>query len=120
MRRSLTKQERLRTRRQIDRVFEAGRKATCKGMRLAYAPNEIGHSRLAVIPARGHKNAVDRNKSRRLAREVFRSVKERVLDGYDFAIVCFPGDYRYADRQEQLLHLLSREQLLRDTPSDQN
>ncbi len=88
-------------------------------MRLAYAPNESGLSRLVVIPARGHKNAVERNRSKRLGKEVFRSVKERIVAGIDIAIICYPGDYRYADRHEQLLQLLSREHLLRATPTDQ-
>ena len=89
-------------------------------MRLAYALNGTGVSRLVVIPVRGHKNAVDRNRSKRLGKEAFRSVKERIVAGFDFAIVCYPGDYRYADRHEQLLQLLSREHLLRNTPSEQN
>lgn len=123
MRRSLTKRERLRTRREIDRVFSVGKTATCKGMRLAYASNRLSFTRLVVIPVRGHRNAVDRNRSKRLGKEAFRSVKERVVAGFDIAIVCYPGDYKYADRHEQLLQLLSggqllRAQLLRNTPSE--
>ena len=85
-------------------------------MSLAYAPNGHDFSRLVVIPARGHRNAVERNRSKRLGKEAFRSVKERILTGIDIAVVCFPGDYRYANRREQLLQLLSRGGLLRDTP----
>ena len=87
-------------------------------MRLAYAVNEFGLSRLVVIPARGHKNAVDRNRSKRFGKEAFRSVKERIVTGFDFVIVCYPGDYRYADRHEQLLQLLSLEHLLGNTATE--
>ncbi|MBU8912998.1 MAG: ribonuclease P protein component [Spirochaetales bacterium] len=113
MKRSLTKRERLRTRREIDRVFKVGKTATCRGMRLAYAVNGFGLSRLVVIPGRGHKNAVERNRSKRLGKESFRSVKERIVAGFDLVIVCHPGDYRYADRHKQMLQLLSLEHLLR-------
>lgn len=108
MKRSLTKQERLRTRREIDRVFRDGTVASCRGMRLACAPNDLEYCRIVVIPARGHKNAVARNRSKRLGREAFRSLKDRVRPGFDVAIVCYPGTYHYADRKEQLEHLLSR------------
>ena len=96
-----------------------GKTATCKGMRLAYAVNGVGLSRLVVIPARGHKNAVDRNRSKRLGKEAFRSIKERIVADFDLVIVCYPGDYRYADRHQQLLQLLSTEHLLRNPATEQ-
>ena len=118
MRKSLTKWERLRSRREIERLFKFGQTATGKGMRLAYLRKEAGPSRFVVIPRRGHKNAVERNRCKRIGKEVFRSVKDGVLAGYDIAIVCFPGDYRYADRHEQLLQLLSNANLLCGKPTE--
>jgi ribonuclease P protein component len=108
MKRSLTKQERLRSRQEIDRVFADGKGESCRGMRVVWASNGLDYSRMAVIPARGHRTAVERNKSKRLGREVFRLSKPRISPGFDFVIICYPGDYRYADRQEQFHTLLSR------------
>jgi ribonuclease P protein component len=82
-------------------------------MRLVYAPSDVEWSRLAVIPARGHRRAVDRNRTKRLAREVFRLNKHRMAGPLDIVIVCYPGDYRFVERQEQFLQLLGRERLLR-------
>jgi ribonuclease P protein component len=108
MKRSLTKQERLRSRQEIDRVFREGKAVACRGMRLVSARNGLDLSRIIVIPARGHRNAVQRNHCKRLGKEAFRIHKHRIAPGYDFAIICYPGEYRYADRQEQLLHLMLR------------
>lgn len=83
-------------------------------MRLAVAPNGRDFVRVTVIPARGHRNAVARNRSKRLAREAFRLIKHRIVPGYDFVIVCYPGEYTFADRQEQLQNLLAKKHLLRD------
>ena len=119
MRRSLTKQERLRTRAEIDRVFASGQTTGGKGMRLAYASNGLARVRVAVIPARGHRNAVSRNRTKRLAREAFRLNKHQIVNGVDLVIVCYPGDFQFADRQEQFLRLISRANLFRpDSPGN--
>lgn len=112
MRRSLTKAERLKTQAEISRVFDAGEGASCKGMRLVAAENGLDLTRMVVIPARGHKGAVQRNATKRLAREAFRLLKGRIASGFDLAIICYPGNFHYADRHEQLVHLLSRLRLL--------
>lgn len=108
MRRSLTKQERLRSRQEIDRVFASGESRSCPGMRLVFCTNALDTCRFAVIAARGHRTAVERNRTKRLARETFRLNKTDIKPGFDFVIICYPGDYRYADRNEQFLKLLSK------------
>ena len=113
MRKSLANRERLQTRAEIDRVFASGTAAGCKGMRLVAAPNDEGIVRVSVIPARGHRNAVARNRTKRLGREAFRLIKHRILPGHDVVIICYPGTHTFADRQQQLDGLLSRLQLLR-------
>ncbi len=85
-------------------------------MRLAVAPNELDIVRVSVIPARGHRNAVARNRTKRLGREAFRLIKHRIVPGHDVVIVCYPGEFTFVDRQEQLAGLLVREDLLRNDP----
>jgi ribonuclease P protein component len=120
MRKSLTKRERLKTRAQIDRVFASGKTAKCKGMRLAAAPNDLDIVRVSVIPARGHRNAVARNRTKRLGKEAFRLVKHQIVPGHDVVVVCYPGDFTFADRQEQLAELLARTDLLCDGVTEHN
>ncbi len=98
MRRNLTKTEIIRKKDDIDRIFKAGKKYTCPGMRLICLDNELGYDRIIVIPAKHYGRAVDRNKLRRRAKEIFRLYEKRVssqeksqLFTKDYALIVYPG-----------------------------
>jgi ribonuclease P protein component len=108
MRRSLTRRERLRGRTAIRRVFSAGKSAERKGIKLLSIENDLSWNRIAVCPVRGFRRAVDRNRAKRLCREAYRALKERVAVGYDLAFVLYPGHFTLADRNRQIESLLAR------------
>ena len=112
MRRSLSKQERLRSRDQIGLVLRDGKNVRTSGLRLAYRPNGETFNRIVVIPAKGFRTAVARNKCRRQTREAFRALKPDIVVGFDIVIVAYRGDFAYSDRLTQLAGLLTRAQLL--------
>lgn len=98
MRRSLTKIEIIRKKQEIDRIFKHGRKYSSSEMRLIAINNNLGFDRIIVIPVRHFGRAVDRNKVRRRAKEVFRCYEGRhtvdsmlVSESKDFALVVYPG-----------------------------
>jgi ribonuclease P protein component len=111
MRRSLTREERLRSRTEIQRVFQSGRSVRTDGMRLAYLPNGRSVTRIVVVPARGFRTAVERNLCRRHGKEAYRALKPEIAAGYDLAIVCYKGEYSFAERRNQLSSLLRRAHL---------
>ena len=111
MKRSLTKEERLKRKTDIDSVFAFGKRRGCSGARLVYRPNELDFSRFAVCPVRKYGNAVDRNRTKRICRELFRGMKERVKPGFDIVLVVYPGKDTYKAREEQFFFLLREERL---------
>jgi ribonuclease P protein component len=109
MRKSLTKSEIVRNRPEIDRIFKQGKATSCKGIRLIVGKNDLGWSRIIVIPVRHYGNAVQRNKIRRQIKEFWRTSKERLVSGYDFAFVVYPGNaYDFTMLTQQLLHLCEK------------
>jgi ribonuclease P protein component len=82
------------------------------GMRLSIRPNHSVHNRVVVIPAKGFRTAVARNRCRRRACEAFRALKPEIKSGFDIVIVAYPGEYAFIDRKMQLAGLLARTHLL--------
>lgn len=98
MRRNLTKTEIIRKKDDLDRIFKAGTSYSCFGMRLICLDNELGYDRIIVIPAKHYGRAVDRNKLRRRAKEIFRLYEKRSssqeksqLFTKDYALIVYPG-----------------------------
>ena len=102
MRKSLTKRERLRGRTSLRRVFSEAAKSDLRGIRVYYIGNNLDCNRVAVSPVRGFKNAVVRNREKRVCREAYRQLKHRLKSGYDLVFVLFPGHYSFSDRVQQL------------------
>ena len=98
MRRSLTKQEIIRKKQDINRIFREGRSVSCSGMRLIASSNGLGYDRIIIIPAKHYGRAVDRNLVRRRAKEIFRCYPDRIMEedpaegrGLDMALIVYPG-----------------------------
>ena len=98
MRRSLTKTEIIRKKEEINRIFRHGKYISCQGMRLISLSNDLGFDRIIVIPAKHFGRAVDRNKARRRAKEIFRNHAGRISSespeeekGLDYVLVLYPG-----------------------------
>ena len=111
MRKSLTKQERLKRKSDFDRVFSSGLRVKGSGSRLVVLKNGLDHTRFAVSPAKKYGTAVERNRAKRMCKEAFRNSKDRILTGYDIIMVVYPGSDSYAEREGQLKSLASRASL---------
>ncbi len=107
MKRSLTKRERLSNRSDLKRVFTS-RKVECKGLKLLFVENELSWNRIVVCPVRRFKKAVDRNREKRVFREIYRTKKGQIRGGYDIAFIIYPGLYSFSDRCKQVSSLFKQ------------
>ena len=112
MRKNLTKKERLGKRSDLENVFASKKKVTCRGAKLIYISNGLAFNRFAVALVRKYGNAVERNRSKRYLREIYRDLKESIVPGVDIVIVLYPGNYSFSDRKNQFFSLLKRGELV--------
>ena len=108
MRRSLTRIDRLRGRKELKRAFGSRRQVSCPGVKIKFVKNELGRNRIAVSASRGFPNAVVRNRAKRIAKELYRNMKHELRDGYDIVVIVYPGAATYSERNEQLLSLFRK------------
>ncbi len=108
MRRSRTRQERLRAGKDIKGLFTGGKRAEVRGLKLLYRGNGSAENRFTVVVARGCGGAVQRNREKRITREAYRSLKGRLPGGNDllFLVMRFGSPYR--ERRSAMEALLRR------------
>jgi ribonuclease P protein component len=108
MRRSLTRDERLRAGSDIKRLFKTGRRIDVGGLKLLHERNGLVANRMAVVVARGCDGAVRRNREKRITREAYRSLKERVPPGHDLLFLVVRFGSSFAERRSHMRTLLAR------------
>ena len=114
---TLGKQERLKSKKLIGRLYEEGKVIKKFPLRMVYIqtehtskfPAQVGVS----VPKRNFKSAVDRNRIKRLLRETYRKEKHTVYDTlgkpYVFMISYIARDeWKYADLAHKMQQLLTR------------
>jgi ribonuclease P protein component len=104
---SFSRSQRLLTPRDYKQVFDdASLKVSCKEILILARPNSFGHARLGLVIAKRHvRQANQRNRIKRIARETFRHQPE--LAGVDAVMLARGGLDRLdnADLQRQLNQL---------------
>ena len=103
-----TRDERLKRREAIRAVFNRREAVSCPGAKLFRLENGLARNRIAFTFARKFGTAVKRNRARRLGREAYRLLKNRLKSGYDLVLLVYPGRDSLADRMAQLQTLFSR------------
>lgn len=83
-----TARQRIRKRREYERVQEGGRRATTPHfVFLQFAREEAGDARLGVVASRKVGTAVVRNRCKRLVREAFRQTSDLWVPGIDIVVI---------------------------------
>jgi len=116
-----SRKEKLKGRNEIREVFSRrkGGGASCKGAKLLTLGNTLPYNRIAFTFSRKYGNAVQRNYSRRLSREVYRLLRNDLRTGYDMVLLVYPGQDVFSVRMGQMRELLSRAGLLPPSYSNQ-
>lgn len=95
-------------------IFARGRAYRGRCVSLYYLPRSGGPSRIGVSAGKGVGGAVQRNRAKRLLREAFRAVKERLHGNFDMVLVARPETARVGldSVREELLALMRRARIL--------
>jgi len=108
------RKEHLKGRDAIKEVYVRGRRFSCRGAKLFVQKNSLPYNRICFTFSRGFGKAVERNRARRLGREVYRMIKPRLNYGYDMILLVYPdvAGVTFTGRMEQVTTLLSKAGLL--------
>ncbi len=88
-------------------MFTAAARTEARGMKLLYRANGGSRTRFAVVVARGC-GAVKRNREKRLTREAWRTLKERVPPGYDVLFLVARFGQPLSERKAAMAQILAR------------
>jgi ribonuclease P protein component len=77
--------------------------------------NELPLNRIVFTLSRKYGNAVQRNYARRLSRESYRIIRDRLCTGYDLVLLVYPGKDSLSLRENQLNVLFSKMNMLMET-----
>jgi ribonuclease P protein component len=106
------RKEHLKKGEDIRRVFKQGRVVPCALAKLFVVRNELPYNRIVFTFARKFGNAVERNRARRLSREVYRLLRNALEPGFDLVLLLYPGGDSFDNRMEQLKILFRKAALL--------
>jgi ribonuclease P protein component len=90
-RHTLPREIRIRSRAEFDRVFQAGVRVSDARLTLLAAPGPVPEARLGISVSRRYGNAVQRNRVKRLIREVFRRLRHDLPPATDWVVLPKPG-----------------------------
>ena len=108
--------ERLKRQREFERVFAHGKSLAGSTVAFYFCPGEREYPRAGFIASkRVSKRAVDRNRAKRLMREVFRLNKHR-LKPVDIVLIARRGivGKKYRDVERDFLKLANRAGILKE------
>lgn len=80
-----------------------------------FLKNDLPYNRIVFTFSKKYGNAVQRNYSRRLSRETYRLIRDKLRIGYDLVLLVYPGKDSFAFRAEQLNILFSKIDMLMET-----
>jgi ribonuclease P protein component len=113
MKRNLTREERVGKYSDFKRIFASGRSSSCQGAKIFFIQNEKDYNRIGVTLRRKYGNAVQRNYTRRIIKEIYRNNKDTIKQGFDIILIIYPGNYDFKSREEQFYSLIRRSGLVK-------
>ncbi len=95
----LSKKERLRYRKDFERVYRVGKRVRLPYLTVILAPNSLGVRRMGLSVSKKLGKAVRRNKIKRILREIFRRNKHIFPEAYDIIFIPKIGILDYSQNK---------------------
>lgn len=110
------KSNRLLKREDFLRIGAAGRKIKTRHFIIVFDRNDSGLRRLGITASKKTGGAVQRNRIKRLIREIFRLNRMRLADSTDYIVIAGRGAWRlsFDEVKEELMKALGSRGLLRE------
>ncbi len=89
MKKSLTKNQIIRLKKDINKVFELGKSYSLSFLKYFISDNSLSYSRFIVIPVKHYGNSVERNYIRRQIKELWRINQDKIISGIDCVIIVY-------------------------------
>ena len=77
----------LRKQKDFSKVYKKGKSRGSKYVVVLYRKNNLGYTRTAFVSSKKVGNSVERNRSRRLMKESYYSVRDKIRKSYDIVFV---------------------------------
>lgn len=84
---SFPRWEKLRLKRDFDRIFREGKSIQSNFFTVIYVKNNFDFNRIAIVVKRKLGKAHDRNKIKRWIREAYRTMKPELSKGFDIVVI---------------------------------
>ena len=103
------------------RLYNRGKAVTNPALVMYCMKNRAGICRIGITTGKKIGNAVERNRSRRIIREAFRSVVKDIDDGYDFVFVARAktAEMKSDDLAKVMKKLFIKGNVINEKPADQ-
>lgn len=84
---SFPRWEKLKLKRDFDRVFREGKSMQNNFFTVIYVKNDLDFNRIAIVVKKKLGKAHDRNKIKRWIREAYRTMKSELSKGFDIVVI---------------------------------
>jgi ribonuclease P protein component len=111
----LDKEKRLRKNREYQNVYRKGRSFVNRLAVLYVLPTSLQQTRIGFVTGKKIGCAVERNRCRRLMKEVYRLHQYELEDGYELVLIGrgFMKNANYAEAEKNILQLFRRAKVLK-------
>ncbi len=105
----------LRKQADFDAVYKRGRSVGDKYVVIFYLKNGLDHTRTGFLASKKVGNSVKRNRARRLMRESYRQIKDKIPQGYDIILIARNTitDRSFMEVDNSIVHALRRTGLVK-------
>ncbi|NLY17620.1 MAG: ribonuclease P protein component [Clostridiaceae bacterium] len=103
----MSKIYKLKNNRDFQRIYRRGQYAVSKSLAVYVQPNSLGKNRIGITVSKKYGKSVKRNRIRRLIRESWHLLQDKLKSGYDFVVVA----RRKEDNEYPVLRQIHKEML---------